>query len=76
MQVANPTVLRAARAAVAAADLAADGSPGPSPEPAISQNIYLDEVEVRAWRAFLVAHAQVARKLETDLLTISHMPLA
>lgn len=36
----------------------------------------LDELEHRAWRAFLVAHAQVARRLETDLLAASNLPLA
>lgn len=36
----------------------------------------LDEVELRAWRAFLVAHAQVARRLESDLLINNALPLA
>lgn len=36
----------------------------------------LDELEHRAWRTFLVAHAQVARRLETDLLATSNLPLA
>jgi DNA-binding MarR family transcriptional regulator len=36
----------------------------------------LDELEFRAWRSFLVAHARVARRLETDLLATSDLPLA
>lgn len=36
----------------------------------------LDEVEGRAWRAFLVTHARVARKLEADLVAKNDLPLA
>jgi len=36
----------------------------------------LDELEQRAWRTFLVAHARVARRLEADLLATSDLPLA
>jgi DNA-binding MarR family transcriptional regulator len=36
----------------------------------------LDELEHRAWRSFLVAHARVARRLETDLMVNSDLPLA
>ncbi len=36
----------------------------------------LDELERRAWRSFLVAHARVARRLEADLLATSDLPLA
>jgi DNA-binding MarR family transcriptional regulator len=36
----------------------------------------LDELEHLAWRSFLVAHARVARRLETDLLATSDLPLA
>jgi DNA-binding MarR family transcriptional regulator len=36
----------------------------------------LDPLEHRAWRAFLVAHARVARRLEADLLARSDLPLA
>jgi DNA-binding MarR family transcriptional regulator len=36
----------------------------------------LDELEHRAWRSFLIAHARVARRLEADLLATSDLPLA
>ena len=36
----------------------------------------LDPVEVRAWRAFLTRHALVARRLESDLIARSDLPLA
>jgi DNA-binding MarR family transcriptional regulator len=36
----------------------------------------LDELEHRAWRALLVTHARVARRLEADLTARSKMPLA
>jgi DNA-binding MarR family transcriptional regulator len=36
----------------------------------------LDPIELRAWRAFLVTHARVARKLEADLLAHADLPLA
>lgn len=36
----------------------------------------LEQIELRAWRSFLVAHARVARQLEADLLAASHLPLA
>jgi DNA-binding MarR family transcriptional regulator len=36
----------------------------------------LDALERRAWRAFLVSHARLARRLETELLARSGLPLA
>lgn len=36
----------------------------------------LDPVELRAWRAFLTRHARVARRLESDLMARSDLPLA
>jgi DNA-binding MarR family transcriptional regulator len=36
----------------------------------------LDELERRAWRAFLIAHARVARRLEAELLARNDLPLA
>jgi DNA-binding MarR family transcriptional regulator len=36
----------------------------------------LDEVELRAWQAFLVTHARVARRLEADLIARNDLPLA
>jgi len=36
----------------------------------------LDPAELRAWRAFLQAHAHVARRLEADLMARSGLPLA
>ena len=36
----------------------------------------LDPVELRAWRAFLTRHARVARRLESDLIARSDLPLA
>jgi DNA-binding MarR family transcriptional regulator len=36
----------------------------------------LDPAELRAWRAFLTRHARVARRLETDLIARSDLPLA
>jgi DNA-binding MarR family transcriptional regulator len=42
----------------------------------IDPNGDLDELEHRAWRAFLVVHARVARRLESDLLVRSDLPLA
>lgn len=74
-QVANPIVLRTAPAA-SASDPIAGASSGPVDESAVNPTAYLDEVEIRAWRAFLVAHAQVARRLEADLLTTNHLALA
>jgi DNA-binding MarR family transcriptional regulator len=35
-----------------------------------------DPVERRAWRAFLQAHARVARRLEADLIARNDLPLA
>ncbi|HEX7492513.1 MAG TPA: MarR family transcriptional regulator [Candidatus Limnocylindrales bacterium] len=46
------------------------------PAPAIEPGPELDELEHRAWRAFLHKHAQLARLLETDLLARNHLPLA
>jgi DNA-binding MarR family transcriptional regulator len=43
---------------------------------AVDPTTELDGVELRAWRAFLVAHAQVARRLEADLLSSADLPLA
>ena len=43
---------------------------------AIDPGSELDELEHRAWRAFLLAHARVARRLEADLLAKSDLPLA
>jgi DNA-binding MarR family transcriptional regulator len=43
---------------------------------AIDPTTRLDELEHSAWRAFLVAHARVARRLEADLLAASDLPLA
>ena len=43
---------------------------------AIDPSTQLDELEHSAWRAFLVAHARVARRLEVDLLAASDLPLA
>jgi len=36
----------------------------------------LDPVELRAWHAFLTRHARVARRLESDLIARSDLPLA
>jgi DNA-binding MarR family transcriptional regulator len=36
----------------------------------------MDATELRAWRAFLQTHARVTRRLETDLLARSGLPLA
>ena len=36
----------------------------------------LEPTELRAWRAFLVRHARVARRLEADLIARSGLPLA
>jgi DNA-binding MarR family transcriptional regulator len=36
----------------------------------------LSELEHRVWRAFLVTHARVARRLEVDLIEKSGLPLA
>jgi DNA-binding MarR family transcriptional regulator len=36
----------------------------------------LDPVESRAWRAFLLTHARVARRLEADLIARNDLPLA
>src|SRR5271157_1694340 len=44
--------------------------------PPIAPGSELDEVERRAWRAFLYRHAVVARTLELDLMTRSDLPLA
>jgi DNA-binding MarR family transcriptional regulator len=44
--------------------------------PQIDAEPELDELEHRAWRAFLVAHARIARRLEADLIARSKMPLA
>jgi DNA-binding MarR family transcriptional regulator len=57
----------ASTAAVAAATVA------PAP---IDPSSELDDLERRAWRAFLTRHAKVARILETDLVARSAMPLA
>ena len=50
------------------APLSAPSSPDPEED--------LDELERRAWRAFLVVHARVARRLEADLLARNDLPLA
>jgi DNA-binding MarR family transcriptional regulator len=36
----------------------------------------LDPLERRAWRAYLVSHARIARRLEAELLARSGLPLA
>jgi len=36
----------------------------------------LDDLEHRAWRGFLRTHAQVARRLEADLIATQDLPLA
>jgi DNA-binding MarR family transcriptional regulator len=49
----------------------------PAPEAApVDPDPELDELERRAWRAFLTKHAKVARILETDLVARSALPLA
>lgn len=42
----------------------------------VDPNTELDDLQVRAWRAFLVGHAQVVRLLEADLIATSHLLLA
>jgi DNA-binding MarR family transcriptional regulator len=67
---------RARQALVAASTIDQDdcpvgtdvGSSAPEPE--------LDELERAVWRAFLRAHARVARRLEADLLDSDDLPLA
>jgi Transcriptional regulators len=44
------------------------------PEAALTS--LLDPAELRAWRAFLIRHARVARRLEGDLIARSNLPLA
>jgi DNA-binding MarR family transcriptional regulator len=61
--------LAAAAAVLATADAAAL-------HPAIDPGPDLDELERRAWRAYLYKHALVARLLEADLMARSSMPLA
>jgi DNA-binding MarR family transcriptional regulator len=51
-----------------------DGGAAANPENAAA--VDLDPTEHRAWRAFLIAHARVARRLETDLMARSDLPLA
>ena len=61
--------LTAAAAALAAADATAlHPASDPGPE--------LDNLERRAWRAYLYKHALVARLLEADLVARSNLPLA
>ena len=56
-----------------------EGRPAASAAPAFANldpATELDELEHRAWRSFLIAHARVARRLEADLLATSDLPLA
>jgi DNA-binding MarR family transcriptional regulator len=78
MQVVNPIAPPSAPVALEASD-----QPGlPEPESGshasheVDPNTELDDLEVRAWRAFLVGHAQVARLLEVDLIATGHLHLA
>jgi DNA-binding MarR family transcriptional regulator len=48
---------------------------GPCPEP-VAPGPELDELEHAVWRAFLRSHAQVAKRLEADLVASSDLPLA
>lgn len=61
--------LAAAASALATADAAAL-------HPAIDPGPELDDLERRAWRAYLHKHALVARLLEADLMARSNLPLA
>ncbi len=49
--------------------------PVPVDAPA-AQVAELDELEHRVWRAYLLTHARVARRLEADLIEESGLPLA
>jgi DNA-binding MarR family transcriptional regulator len=49
---------------------------GPAGPAAIQPGPELDELEHRAWRAFLFKHARLSRILEADLLARSNLPLA
>jgi len=52
-----------------------DCGPEPCSDP-IAPGPELDELEHAVWRAFLRSHAFVARRLESDLLANSDLPLA
>jgi DNA-binding MarR family transcriptional regulator len=41
-----------------------------------ARGVRLSRTQLRAWRSFLRAHAEVTRKLEADLLAEHEMPLA
>ena len=71
---AAPDVASAAEPHPPASEAAgASGQPAVAEAPVIPE---LDPVESRAWRSFLVTHARLARRLETDLIAVSDLPLA
>ena len=80
MQVVDPQTSLPAPATLSDSVTPIEGEPNPgtaSQGPhGVDPDTELDEVELRAWRAFLVAHAQVARRLESDLLVSHDLPLA
>lgn len=43
---------------------------------ATAGNVRLSRAQLRSWRAFLRAHAEVTRRLETDLVAAHQVPLA
>jgi DNA-binding MarR family transcriptional regulator len=43
---------------------------------ATSGSVRLSRAQLRSWRAFLRAHAEVTRRLETDLVAAHQIPLA
>jgi DNA-binding MarR family transcriptional regulator len=78
MQVGNLDELRAALAPAATTSNGEKGldSDPPLAPARIDPGPELDELEHRAWRAFLSRHAKVARILEADLISRSDLPLA
>jgi DNA-binding MarR family transcriptional regulator len=63
-------------AALAAAASALATAEAAGLHPAIDPGPELDDLERRAWRAYLHKHALVARLLEADLMARSNLPLA
>jgi DNA-binding MarR family transcriptional regulator len=77
LQVAETYELNAAPSASAGPPEGALSQDAGAPAAATTMSVpELDDLERRAWRAFLTKHARLARTLESDLVARSQLPLA
>jgi DNA-binding MarR family transcriptional regulator len=76
LQVADTYELNAARSVPAGLPHGAVSEDAGAPAATANPVPELDDLERRAWRAFLTKHARLARTLEADLVARSDLPLA